>query len=127
MDEKVKASIIKAFSDRHRDKSFAERRASMEERNLDFRSLQITLDDWHSIMSEACPNYGLFNVNQVYEALVFIIDDSCKVEAAREGSVALYIYSTNSKILVTIQALAFATLCADEADIKEDHIRLWWD
>ena len=104
-----------------------ERRAAML-RNLNFRDDRwLSLDEWEECMLLACPDgYNGFNAYEIAEVIRMTLEgdvDDVRLQVAREGSVACYI-SGDVNLLKKIRNLVHYF---DEADIKNNELRLWWD
>ena len=103
---------------------------AMQIRNLNFRDDKwLILDDWETEMYFATPDdYNAFRATSIADTLRYLLNDKTqriKLQIAREGSVACYI----SADLDTLQLIATSAygLLADEADIINNELRLWWD
>lgn len=87
------------------------------ERNLSFLASEaVDPKTAAEIMTKACPD----GYNNFEAELLTLFPDDAKIWIAREGSVCIYVESA-SKLPTRKQ------LQADEYDVKNGRLRIWWD
>ena len=100
-------------------------------RDLNYRdNLWLTLSEWEVAMAEATPNgYNDFEAHEIANKLKALLNDKIEcitIQGAREGSVACYIKAEQSLLKKLAEQIRKIHL-ADEIDIVNNELRLWWD